>query len=95
VSRERAYARAALDGCAEELVKATPRERNDILNKKAFRLGTMVARRWVSAAEVFDALLAAADACMWWPAWFRMREMWGDVAPDTITFEMVAMAGRP
>jgi hypothetical protein len=49
----------------------------------------------VSAAEVFDALLAAADACIWWPAWFRMREMWGDVAPDTITFEMVAMAGRP
>jgi hypothetical protein len=23
---------------------------------------------------------------IWWPAWFRIRNMWGDVAPDTITF---------
>jgi hypothetical protein len=23
-------------------------------------------------------------------AWFRIREMWGDVAPDTITFEMMS-----
>ena len=27
---------------------------------------------------------------IWWPAWFRIREMWGDVAPDTITFEMMS-----
>jgi hypothetical protein len=27
---------------------------------------------------------------VWWPAWFRIREMWGDVAPDTITFEMMS-----
>jgi hypothetical protein len=25
-----------------------------------------------------------------WPAWFRIREMWGDVAPDKITFEMMS-----
>jgi hypothetical protein len=61
--RERAYARAALDGCAVELAQTTPGERNDTLNKKAFRLGTMVARGWTSAEEVFDALLAAADVC--------------------------------
>ena len=42
--RERAYARAALDGCADELAQGAPGERNDTLNKKAFRLGTMVAR---------------------------------------------------
>ena len=61
--RERAYAHAALDGCADELAQAAPGERNDTLNKKAFRLGTMVARGWISPDEVFDALLAAADAC--------------------------------
>jgi hypothetical protein len=27
---------------------------------------------------------------IWWPAWIRIREMWGDVAPDTITFEMMS-----
>jgi hypothetical protein len=27
---------------------------------------------------------------IWWPAWFRIREMWGDVAPDTISFEMMS-----
>jgi hypothetical protein len=58
--RERAYARAALDGCADELAQAAPGERNDTLYKKAFRLGTMVARNWISSADVFDALLAAA-----------------------------------
>jgi hypothetical protein len=27
---------------------------------------------------------------IWWPAWFRIRDMWGDVAPDTITFDMMS-----
>src|SRR5262249_4041571 len=48
---------------ADELAHTAPGERNDTLNKKAFRLGTMVARGWISADEVADALLAAADAC--------------------------------
>ena len=61
--RERAYAQAALDGCADELAQAAPGERNDTLNKKAFRLGTMAARGWISPEEVSDALVAAADAC--------------------------------
>jgi hypothetical protein len=61
--RERAYAQVALDGCADELAQAAPGERNNTLNKKAFRLGTIAARGWLSPEEVFDALLAAADAC--------------------------------
>jgi hypothetical protein len=61
--RERLYAGAALDGCAGELAQAPSGERNDTLNKKAFRLGTMVARGWISSAEVFDALFAAAASC--------------------------------
>jgi hypothetical protein len=27
---------------------------------------------------------------VWWPAWYRIRDMWGDVAPDTITFDMMS-----
>jgi Copper chaperone PCu(A)C len=29
-------------------------------------------------------------ALVWWPAWFRIRNMWGDVAPDTISFEQMS-----
>ncbi|MGB9353586.1 MAG: hypothetical protein WCB61_27315, partial [Pseudolabrys sp.] len=61
--RERLYALAALDGCADELAEAPNGERNNTLYKKAFRLGTMVARAWISQSAVFDALFAAADAC--------------------------------
>ena len=61
--RERLYANAALDGCERELSAAPKGERNDTLYKKAFRLGTMSARGWISPAEVFDALFAAAASC--------------------------------
>jgi hypothetical protein len=27
---------------------------------------------------------------IWWPSWYRIREWWGDVAPDTITFEQMS-----
>jgi hypothetical protein len=61
--RERAYARAALHGCAAEFAGTTAGTRNDTLYKKAFRLGTMVSRGWISRDEVLDALFAAAADC--------------------------------
>ncbi len=36
--------------------------RNKTLNKRAFVLGTMVARGWLVSSEVFDALWRACDA---------------------------------
>lgn len=60
--RERLYARAALEGRAEELAAAPSGTRNDVLNKKAFRLGTMVARGWISRSEVETELFVAAAA---------------------------------
>lgn len=27
---------------------------------------------------------------IWWPAWFRIRDAWGDANPNCITFEMVS-----
>jgi hypothetical protein len=29
----------------------------------------------------------SARTKVWWPAWFRIRDMWGDVLPDSITLE--------
>jgi hypothetical protein len=38
----------------------------------------------------WDARALSARTKVWWPAWLRIRDMWGDVAPDTITFEMMS-----
>ena len=57
--RERAYAQAALDGCAEELAAAASGSRNETLNKLAFRLGRMAARGWITRAEIQAALTEA------------------------------------
>jgi hypothetical protein len=38
----------------------------------------------------WDARAYLSREKIWWPAWFRIRDMWGDVAPDTITFEMMS-----
>jgi hypothetical protein len=61
--RERAYAQAALDGCADELAQTPAGDRNNVLYQKAFRLGTMAARGWISRDEVLEVLLEAAAAC--------------------------------
>jgi AAA domain/Bifunctional DNA primase/polymerase, N-terminal len=61
-TRERAYAEAALEGCAAELAAAASGGRNETLNKIAFRLGRMVARGWIKRAEVEAALTEAMTA---------------------------------
>jgi hypothetical protein len=61
--RERAYAQAALDGCAEELAGTAAGDRNNILYKKSFRIGTMAARGWIARTEIEAALFDAAMAC--------------------------------
>jgi hypothetical protein len=40
--------------------------------------------------EEWSARAASARVKVWWPAWFRIRDMWGDVAPDTIKFEQMS-----
>ena len=61
--RERAWAQSALDGCAEELAGTAAGDRNNILYKKAFRIGTMAVRGWIKRADVEAALFDAAAAC--------------------------------
>jgi Bifunctional DNA primase/polymerase, N-terminal len=62
-SREKAYAAAALAGVAEELADTEPGERNKTLNAVAYRMGRMVARKWIKREDVERALLEAAQAC--------------------------------
>jgi hypothetical protein len=57
--RERAYAEAALQGCAAELAATKSGDRNDKLNALAFRLGRMCKRGWIKRADVEAALLKA------------------------------------
>jgi hypothetical protein len=40
--------------------------------------------------EEWSARALSARIKVWWPAWHRIRVMWGDVAPDTITFEKMS-----
>jgi hypothetical protein len=61
--RERLYARAALDGCAGELAAAPKGTRNDVLNRKSFHLGRMVACGWIDRTEVIHTLFTAAEIC--------------------------------
>jgi putative DNA primase/helicase len=62
-SREQKFAAAALDGCAAELAAAAEGERNDRLNKVAYRMGRMVARDWMHRDAVCERLMAAAQGC--------------------------------
>jgi hypothetical protein len=46
-------------------------------------------QRYIRTPE-WAARAYSARTKIWWPAWFRIRDIWGDVAPDTITFEMMS-----
>ena len=61
-TREEAWARAALEGCAADVAEEAKGKRNATLNACAYRLGRMIARGWLDRAEVGLRLLAAAHA---------------------------------
>lgn len=46
-------------------------------------------QRYVRTDEWKNKALSTRNK-VWWPNWFRIRDMWGDVAPDTITFEQMS-----
>jgi Bifunctional DNA primase/polymerase, N-terminal len=60
--REKSFAQAALAGCVAELAAAASGERNEMLNKIAYRLGHMVARGWLERTAVEGALIGAMHA---------------------------------
>lgn len=60
--RGRAYAEQALHEIEHELARTREGERNERLYKSAFRLATMVARRWLAESDIRNALHAACQA---------------------------------
>jgi hypothetical protein len=46
-------------------------------------------QRYIRTHEWSARALSARNK-IWWPAWFRIRDMWADVAPDSVTFEMMS-----
>jgi hypothetical protein len=46
-------------------------------------------QKYIRTTEWMARALSARQK-IWWPAWFRIRDMWGDVAPDTMSFEMMS-----
>jgi hypothetical protein len=46
-------------------------------------------QRYIRTPEWSTRALSARTK-VWWPAWFRIRDMWSDVAPDSISFEMIS-----
>lgn len=56
------FATAALNNIAAELAGVPEPGRNEALNKAAFRMGRMVARKWITGGEVESRLLSSAHA---------------------------------
>ena len=61
--REKAYARATLDGCAEEVESSVRGKRNQTLNAVAFRMARMFAAGWIDRDSVVNRLYQAAKKC--------------------------------
>jgi hypothetical protein len=61
LSREQAYALAALDACVAELERTPPGRRNNRLNAIAYRLGRMVGRGWIDRQIVVQRLTASCQ----------------------------------
>lgn len=60
--RERAYARAVLQACAEELSEALPGARNRPFNAISFRLGRLGGAGWIDRDEVEAAVFEACQS---------------------------------
>ena len=61
--REKTYAMATLDGCAQEVEGSVRGERNQTLNAVAFRLGRLIAACWIDKTTVIERLGKAAKSC--------------------------------
>jgi hypothetical protein len=61
--REKAYARATLYGCMEEVESSVKGKRNETLNAVAFRLGRLIAPGWIDKTTVSERLGKAAKTC--------------------------------
>jgi hypothetical protein len=82
---------AVRKGDAPPPVDTTTLSRDDAEAVRRYPAGSIGAsfQAYIRTPE-WGARAASARMKVWWPAWFRIRDMWGDVAPDTITFEQMS-----
>jgi hypothetical protein len=82
---------AVRKGQAPAPIEASKLSRDDAEAVRRYPPGSVGAafQAYIRTPE-WAARAASARNKVWWPAWFRIREMWGDVAPDTITFAQMS-----
>jgi hypothetical protein len=82
---------AVRNGDAPPLVDLSKLSRDHAEAARRYPPGSVGAafQKFIRTPE-WEAHALSARNKVWWPAWFRIRNMWGDVAPDTITFEMIS-----
>lgn len=69
----------------------------EMLSREEAEVARRYPQRSVGAAfqsyirtKEWSSLALSSRMKVWWPAWFRIRAMWGDVDPNSITFEMMS-----
>jgi hypothetical protein len=82
---------AVRKGEAPTLVDVSKLSRDEAEAARRYPPGSIGAafQAYVRTPE-WSARALSARIKVWWPAWFRIRDMWGDIAPDTITFEQMS-----
>lgn len=82
---------AVRKGEAPPLVDLTKLNRDEAEAARRYPPGSIGAafQAFIRTPEWSGRALSARNK-IWWPAWFRIRDMWGDCAPDTVTFDMIS-----
>jgi hypothetical protein len=78
-------------GEAPPLVDLSKLSRDDAEAARRYPAGSIGAafQSFIRTPE-WSAKALSTRTKVWWPAWFRIRDMWGDCAPDTVTFDMIS-----
>jgi hypothetical protein len=78
-------------GDAPPLVDVSKLTRDDAEAARRYPCGSIGAafQAYIRTPE-WTARAYSARIKVWWPAWYRIRAMWGDVNPNTITFDQMS-----
>jgi hypothetical protein len=79
-------------GDAPPLVDVSKLTRDDAEVARRYPAGSIGAafQRYIRTPE-WAARAFSARIKVWWPAWYRIRTMWGDVNPNTVTYEQMSL----
>jgi hypothetical protein len=78
-------------GDAAPLVDVSKLNRDQAESARRYPSGSVGAafQAYIRTPE-WSARALSARIKIWWPAWHRIRDMWGDVNPNTITFDQMS-----